>query len=179
MSALPVRLYSGVPAIKAADEVRKAAQDRREDWPYVHIYPPPNSIDVNEIGTIVTQDPAADPVTVVSHTVPSGKQFFLTAVLLGSNATVPPGDALFTIDRNSPDGVTNAQFMPEQGFIAVPVALGSLLRPWRLQRAREFKALDIIRVKATNVAMPVGDPTFWVCGLFGYEVPVLAAKGRW
>ncbi len=72
--------------------------------------------------------------------------------------------------------MTNAQFMPEQGFIAVPVALGSQLRPWKLQRAREFNALDIVRVKATNVSLAVGEPTYYVCGLFGYEVPVLNGR---
>jgi hypothetical protein len=118
-------------------------------------------------------------VAVVTYQVNAGKRFFLQAVLLGANVTIVPGQALFTIDRNSPIGVANSQYMPEHGLVNVPVPLGDpRVGPWKLQRAREFAALDIIRIKATNVALSVGDPNFYVCGLFGYEVPSLDVKAN-
>ena len=121
---------------------------------------------------------------VLTYQVNAGKRFYLQAVLLGCNVSpFVPGDGLFTIDRNSPVGVTDSQFMPEHGLVNVPVQLGrvepatsSVIAEWPLKRAREFSPLDIIRVKATNVNLAEGAPAFWVCGLFGYEVPSLDVK---
>jgi hypothetical protein len=68
--------------------------------------------------------------------------------------------------------------MPEHGLINIPVQLGSsTFGPWRLHRAREFAPLDVIRVKATNVGLNEGTD-FYVCGLFGYEVPTLDVKAN-
>jgi hypothetical protein len=174
-------MYSGVDSVRAADAYRIAIQERRDQWPYVHIYPPPNAIDVNVIGTAVTQAQGAAAIAVVTYQVNAGKRFYLQAVLLGAvldgNVTFVPGNALFTIDRNSPIGITDSQYMPEHGLVNVPIPLGSWRDgPWKLQRAREFGPLDIVRVKATNVGLQVGDPTWYVCGLFGYEIPTLDVK---
>ncbi len=179
MSANPVRMLSGADSVRAAESYRLAIQDRRDQWPYVHVYPPPNSTDVNVIGTLATQAQGAAAVAVVTYTVNAGKVFYLRAVLLGSNVTIVPGDALFTVDRNSPIGIANTQFQPEHGLINIPVSLGSLASgPWELQRAREFAPLDVIRIKAVNVGLGVGAPNFYVCGLFGYEVPTLDVKAK-
>lgn len=174
-----VRMYSGVESVKAADAYRLAVQERRDQWPYVHVYPPPNALDVNVIGSVVTQAQGAAAVAVVTYQVNAGKRFYLQAILLGANVTIVPGQALFTVDRNSPIGIANSQYMPEHGLVNVPVPLGdSRIGPWKLQRAREFAALDIVRVKATNVALSVGAPNWYVCGLFGYEVPSLDVKAN-
>jgi hypothetical protein len=175
-------MFSGVDSVRAADAYRIAVQERRDQWPYVHIYPPPNSQDVNVIGTAATQAQGAAAIAVVTYQVNAGKRFYLQAVLLSAvldvSASFVPGDALFTVDRNSPIGITDSQFMPEHGLVNVPVILGSPTNgPWRLHRAREFGPLDIIRVKAVNVNLSVGVPTYYVCGLFGYEVPTLDVKG--
>lgn len=173
MSAKPIQMFSGVDSVRAADAYRLAVEARRNAWPYVHVYAAPNAIDVFAIGTQVTQAQAGAAIEVLAYQVNAGKRFFLQAVLLGASVSFAPGAALFTIDRNSPVGVANSQFMPEHGLVNVPVALGSpVVGPWRLQRAREFGPLDVIRVKASNVGLNAGSDIY-VCGLFGYEVPTL------
>ena len=180
MSANPVvQMYSGVDSVRAADAYRLAVQERRDQWPYVHVYPPPNAVDVCVIGSLATQAQAAAAVQVVRYQVNAGKRFYLTAVILGCNVAFLPGDVLLTVDRNSPVGVTNSQFMPEHGLLNVGVQTGSAqYGPFRLQRAREFAPLDVVRVKGVNVNLAEGTPNFYVCGLFGYEVPTLDVRSN-
>jgi hypothetical protein len=179
VAARTVQMYSGPDAVRAADALNRAIQERRDAWPYAHVYPPPSSKDVHVISTAVTQAQGAAAIAVVTYQVQSGKRFFLRGVLFGfQGGAFLPGDALFTIDRNSAVGQTNSQFLPEHGLINVPVLLGaqvngSYVEAWMLQRAREFEPLDVVRIKATNVSLPVGAGNQYVCGLFGYEVPVL------
>lgn len=178
-----VQMYSGPDSVRASDAYRLAVQERRDQWPYVHIYPPPNAIDVNVIGTAVTQAIGAPAIAVLTYQVNAGKRFYLQAVLLGAQldlgAVFVPGAALFTVDRNSPLGIADSQYMPEHGLVNVPVPLGSVVNgPWKLQRAREFGPLDYIRIKATNVALSEGAPNWYVCGLFGYELPTLDVKAN-
>jgi hypothetical protein len=169
-----IRLYSGVDSVRAADALRIAIQGRRDAWPYVHRFAPPSSEDVLVIGTANVETVGNGPIEVVKYQVNSGKRFFLRAVILGCNISFVPGDATFTVDRNSPVGVTDSQFLPEHGLINVPVQLGSAIYgPFHLQRAREFAPLDVVRVKGTNVTLSAGPTNQYVCGLFGYEVPVL------
>jgi hypothetical protein len=176
MSAKPIELYSGPDSTRAADAYRIAVEARRDAWPYVHVYPPPNAIDVNVIVATVTQAQAAPAIEALRYQVNSGKRFFMQAVLLGANVTFSPGDALFTLTRNSEAGST--QFMPEHGLINIPVQLGSTaFGAWRLHRAREFAPLDVIRVAATNVNLNAGTDQY-VCGIFGYEVPTLDVKAN-
>lgn len=177
MSGNPVRMFSGADSVRAADAYRLAVQERRDAWPYVHVYPPPNSTDVHVISTIAVQAQGAAAIEVLKYTVNAGKVFYLQAILFQASSTIVPGDALFTLDRNSPVGINNTQFMPEHGLVNIPVALGSnLSRPWKLARAREFAPLDVIRIKGTNVNLSGG--TFYVCGLLGYEVPTLDVKHK-
>jgi hypothetical protein len=176
MAANPViRMLSGSDAVRGATEYLKAVQERRDSWPYVHVYPPPNATDVLKISTIAVQASSDPIIEILSYTVNAGKIFYLQAVLFSASSSIVPGDCLFTLDRNSPIGSTNRQFMPEHGLIQVPVALGaSVSRPWKLQRAREFGPLDVIRIKGLNVNLSGG--VQYVCGIFGYEVPTLDAK---
>lgn len=178
MSAKPVQMFSGPDSVRATDALRLAIQARRDAWPYPHVYPPPNAIDVNAIGSVVTQAHGAAAVAVMTYQVNAGKRFYLRRVLLGANVTIVPGQALFTIDRNSPIGITDTQFLPEHGFVNIGFQMGSQTIPWYLDRAREFGPLDIIRIKAVNVGLSVGDPNYYVCGLFGYEVPTLDVKAN-
>jgi hypothetical protein len=173
-------MFSGPDSVRAADSYRLAVQDRRDQWPYVHVYPPPNAIDVHVIGTEFTQAQGAAAIAVVTYQVNAGKRLYLQAILLSTNVVgFIPGDVLFTIDRNSPLGIPDTQFLPEHGLINIPVQLGSAnFAPWRLQRAREFSSLDTIRIKATNLTLAVGTPNQYVCGLFGYEVPTLDVKAN-
>lgn len=180
MSAKPVvRMYSGADSVKAADAYLRAVQERRDAWPYVHVYPPYNAIDVFVTGSAETQAQGGPVIEVLSYRVNSGKQFYLQGVILGANVPIVPGQALFTVDRNNPVGVVNLQFMPEHGLTNVGFQVGSFpVEPFKLQRAREFAPLDVVRIKAVNVGLSAGSPTFYMCGLFGYEVPVLDVKAN-
>ncbi len=173
-----VQMFSGPDSARANDAYRLALEARRDAWPYVHVYPPPNAIDVHVIDTAVAQAQAAPAIEVLSYQVNAGKRFYLCGVVLGCSLAFTPGAALFTVDRNSPVGVTNSQFMPEHGLVNVPVQLGSFsLSPWLFRRAREFAPLDIIRIKAANVGLNEGTDIY-ACGLFGYEIPTLDVNTR-
>jgi len=183
MSASPIRLYSGEESVRAAEALRSASRERREQWPYIHIYPPPSSRDVHVVGAIQVQVGGGAALPIVTYEVPAGKRLFLRAVLMSANISFLPGDAFFTLDRNAPPsgsgafvvGSPTSQIMPEHGLINVPFALGSITSgPWPLQRAREFGPLDIVRIHAYNVNLD--QTAFWICGLFGYEVPVADIK---
>lgn len=181
MATRPVRMLSGVSSVQAAHELISAEQERRNMWPYPHIYPPPDAEDVFVVNIAATTDPAgATPtVAVVTYQVPSGKRFFLRAVLLSVTgaASMIPGAGLWTVDRNKAIGIANVQGSVEHGLVNVPFPLGSNLNyPWPLQRAREFEPLDVVRIKGTNVSLSIGAPTYWIGGLFGYEVPVVGLK---
>lgn len=177
MPAKVVRMLSGADSVVAANALLLATQDRRNEWPYVHIYPPPNSTDVLKIGTIQVQDPMDPVIEILRYTVSSGKLFYLTGVVLGADVTFSPGDCLITVDRNSPIGIANSQFQPEHGLVNVPVQLGSFnRREWRFKRPREFAANDVIRVKGLNVSMT--GSAFYLCGLIGFEVPTLDVKAK-
>ena len=172
------RLYMGADAVKAADVVRQA-QSNREKWPYMHEYAPPNAEPVHRINSVVTPDivanvGAAATVIVLEYQVPSGFRFYLRGIIQtyeGGNFV--PGQALWTIDRNTPVGVANVQAQPEQGLVAVPQRVGSF-SPWTVDefaRAYEFEPLDIVRSKATNVNVAVGDPNYFSSAFLGYLVP--------
>lgn len=169
------RVYSGSDAVKAADALRQQAE-RREAWPYLHIYSPPNAEPVHEIGTIETPDQGSTAV-VLTYTVPSGYRFYLRAIVQNYvGGAFVPGDALWTIDRNRPVGIADIQGQPEQGLVAVPVEVGSL-KPFssdKFWRAYEFEELDVVRSKGTNVNLGVGAPNFFVSAFLGYIVPMTA-----
>ena len=166
------RVFSGVDSVMAADVVRRD-QSNREKWPYMHVYPPVNAEPVHVIASVVT--PAVNSTAVVlAYKVPSGFRFYLRAIVqnyVGGNFV--PGQALWTIDRNTPVGVGNFQAQPEQGLVAVPVPVGSFapFMPDEFYRAYEFEPLDIVRSKATNIGVGVGDPNYFSTGFFGYLVP--------
>ena len=168
-SLKPVQLFSGPDSARAADTLRRGIEDRRDDWPYPHIFAPTNSEDVHVIGTKTSSTPGPA-VEVVKYQVAIGKRFYLTAILFGYSVSFTPGQLTFTLDRNLAVGATSSQFMPEQGLINVPVALppGSQSFPWPLQRARVFEPEDVVRIKGTNVSASAG---IFICGLFGWIIP--------
>jgi hypothetical protein len=172
-----LRVFTGVDAVQAADVVRRDASNR-EKWPYMHVYPPVNAEPVHVIGTEFTPALGAT-VIVLAYQVPSGFRFYLRGIIQtyeGGNFV--PGQALWTIDRNTPVGVPNFQAQVEQGLTAVPVRVGSFA-PFTVDefaRAYEFEPLDIVRSKATNVALGVGSPNAFTTGFFGYLVPDVGTR---
>jgi len=170
-----VQIVSGHDSLRRMEHLYREAEERRKLWPYPHIYPPTQSINVHQIGTKATQAQGAAPLVVVIYQVSSGKRLYLRSILLGYQGTsgFNVGDLLFTIDRSGLNS-SNTQFLPVHGLVNIPVLLGDpQVSPWPLERAIEFEPLDVVRIKGTNISAPVGAPNNYVCGLFGYEVPVL------
>ena len=178
------RVFTGVDSVIAADAVRRDTSNR-EKWPYMHVYPPVNSEPVHRINSVVTPGQVvvvgvvAATVITLEYQVPSGFRFYLRGIIQtyeGGNFV--PGQALWTIDRNTPVGVANFQAQKEQGLVAVPVRVGSFV-PFAMDefaRAYEFEPLDIVRSKATNVGLGVGDPNYFTTGFFGYLVPDVGTR---
>jgi hypothetical protein len=168
--AAPVRL-SGVEAVKAARRV--AAERRCEEWPYVHVFPPPNSVPVHQIAFIAAPAPSFSGV-VLAYRVPAGMRFFMQSILqvYTAGASFSPGAALWTVTDNSPTGLADSQAMPIQGLINLGVPLGSLAAGtrWPFDRAYEFSSDHLLQSVVQNVSLSGG---FFVSGFFGYVVPDL------
>jgi hypothetical protein len=171
-----VRLFTAQDAIRATEKVQDLRQ-RQEQWPYVHIFPPPDSIPVHQLTLVPVAVPATDSaqVEVLLYRVPSGFSFIMTAIVQQyQGGTFTWGNGSWTIDRNTPVGVANVQASPVQGLTNIPVPLGSFIEsgPWQLPRAYVFKPLDEIRSKFTQGIAPASTPNgLLVSGFFGYLVP--------
>ena len=165
------QLLTGASATRAADALRDQRLNQAY-WPYVHVFPPPDSIPVHAI----TLTPVAVPgvgvqVQVLQYKVPSGFSFILTGIVQQyQGGTFVFGDGLWTVDRNTPIGVASVQASPVQGLVSLPTPIGSfqVTGPWVLPRAYEFAPLDVLRSKFTEVSAPAG---LLVSGFFGYLVP--------
>jgi len=173
--------YSGLDLIESADQKRQR-DEQKTDWPYTHLFPPPNSSPVNQI----TQGlPPAIPAigssaVALAYRVPSGSRFFLTGIVQNAfGGLINPGDILWTVDNNRPVGIADFQGMGVQGLISVPVPLGSFPFGviWEFARPYEFEPLDLIQSKALNVsAGSVGAGTFLVSAFIGFRVPVVGLR---
>lgn len=180
MSAQPKPLlYSGPDATRALEKIRQAHANQ-EAWPYAHVYPPVNSLPVNQTDAVVTPAVAATAV-ILTYKVPSGFKFILKGCVLtyinaGGLGAFVPGAALWTVTLNTAAGVTNVQATPIQGLSLVKVPLGSFTagQTWWFARAYEFAPLDILRATAKNVAVGAGDPNYFAAGFFGWLLPALA-----
>jgi hypothetical protein len=156
------------PAQLDAERVRRL-RGRLQAWPYQHVFGDSNAIPVQEFHTIAAPAIGAGAV-VLRYQVPSGFKFVLQALLQTYDQAFAPGDALWTVDVNSPFGATNVQAFPIQGLIALPVPLGSLAggSAWPLPRAFRFSALDVLQSKVENVALGGGQFT---SAFLGYLEP--------
>jgi hypothetical protein len=153
-------------------EVLRLALLNKNAWPYIHEYPPPDSIPVEQIAQIPA--PPLNVLTpVLTYLVPEGFRFFLARLLEDfQGAAFDPFDALWTVDKDAV--VPNVQGQPIQGLIQTPVPLGSFLRgvKWPLPRAYEFAPLTTLRSTVLNQTLAGGA---FVSGFFGWLVP---AAGR-
>jgi len=172
--------FSGVDLVKSADKERQD-REKRSEWPYLHLFPPPNSIPVNQI----TQTPVGVPAigltaVALAYRVPSGYQFIMTGIVQNIyGSAVNPGDVTWTVDRNKPVGIADSQGMGVQGLINVPVPLGSFPFGviWEFKRPYEFEPLDLVQSKATNVASGgVGLPNALISAFLGYLIPVVGLR---
>ena len=183
-SALAVRQYGGslqaVQSVQGAEQVRRQVANR-EAWPYEHLFPPPDSIPVHQIGSVAVPTAVSmggSAAVVLAYTVPSGYKFILHAILQAWGPGVfNPGDLVWTVDVNTPLGIPNVQATYVQGLAFIPIPLGSWQYGtlWPLVRPYEFDALDLIQSKVTNINLSAGPPNC-VSGFFGYLLPVLGGR---
>jgi len=165
--------FYGRDAVQSADQVRQK-EENRADWPYLHLFPPPNATPVNQITQVPVAVPApAATALVLAYTVPSGKRFIMTGIIqniFGANFT--PGDGFWTIDKNTPIGIPDAQKMPVQGLIHIPIPLGSFATGiiWEFRRPYEFEPLDLVQSKFTNTA---SGATLLLSAFLGYLIPTV------
>lgn len=165
---------SAADATKALDKTRDLDPNKTA-WPYVHLFAPPQSTPVHQIASIVA--PAHGAITaVLTYQVPSGFRFILRRILQDfSGGAFLPGDALWTVDRNTPIGIASVQADPVQGLIATPIPLGSIVAgtQWVFDRPYEFEPLDVLRSKVNSVNAGVGAGNWFTSGFFGYLIPAL------
>ena len=167
MSALP-KILSGPTAVKALEKVRQAEQNKNA-WPYEHLFPPPNSIPVHQIGYAAVPAGGSSAL-VATYQVPEGFRFIMESILESYSGTFDPGDTLFTVQVNAGGG---AQSTFVQGLIQTPVPLGAWeygVR-WYFDRPYEFSSLDLLSITAANVNLQGGS---YVGGFFGYLLPSIA-----
>jgi hypothetical protein len=167
------RVANGPDAVRAADAVRRA-QAQRNEWPYVHVYPPPNSIRRNP--TAYINCPAAGvQATILTFGVPSGYWFFMAQLgLFFSSAAFNPGDFLFSVDKNTPLGGGAFQGVPLTDLQNIGFPFGAFANgPWSLARAELFAPEDVIRAKVTNVNLAGGAPNVFGAMFGGWLVPAV------
>lgn len=172
MSALATRhIAYGPDAVRAAATI-KAELDRRNAWPFPHIYAPVNSIRRDPCGTVVC--PAQDAqVTILTFAIPQGFYFYMSQLgLFFNSSTFNPGDFLFTVDKNVPLGGGALQGVPLTDWQNIPFPWGGFQNgPWNLSRNELFAPSDVIRAKVTNVNLNEGAPNFFGAVFGGYLVP--------
>jgi len=171
----PARALTGVQAIDAAEKRRQQLR-RESDWPYLHIFPPPNSIPLHQFGGPVAVPAKSATAVVLSYQVPEGFRAYVTGILQAySGGTLLPGDLLWTVTQNKPTGITDVQGAPIQGLTSVPVPLGewSFGLWWPFPRAYEFEPDTVLRSTVLNSTGNVGPgaPNYLVSAFLGYLVP--------
>jgi len=171
------RTFTAVDSSNAAEALRKK-RAQQSDWPYVHLFPPPNSITVHQISPPVAVPAKGARAVVLSYQVPTGFRFFMPGILESfSGGAFNPGDLLWTVTVNQPTGIADTQGAPVQGLVNVPVPLGSWTfgTQWPFVRPYEFDEDSVVRSVCLNSTgnVAAGAPNLLVSGFFGFLVPTL------
>lgn len=174
-------VLQGPESIAAAQALRNE-RAQKEQWPYPWVYPPPGAIRVlaggDSSGTIVTPAQNVAAVQGVAYTVDEGFQFALTELVVAyfntttANTGIAPGAFKWSLDVDSPVGLTSFQGSPIQGLTNIDVPLGSLVLPWPLRMPELFQPNQTIRSKFVNVSLAVGLPNYFKTILLGWKWPV-------
>jgi len=157
---------------------------RKNDWPYTHVYPPPQAVRVEPEGILAA--PAINTQTVVlQYQVPDGFQFAFTdliQVFTGTGFVLGSTDIVWVLDINTPLGTvagTTGQGYSVQalspsnipkGGMAFSASAGpqSVYDPWPLPMPEILGPLDILRSKVTTTfAIAPGAPNYFItifCG---------------
>jgi hypothetical protein len=155
------RIATGPQAAVAADAVRQAIQNRRDQWPYPHIYPPETSERRDPTGWCGVPD-AGVQALILQFEVPSGFYFYLAQLgLFYSGTGYNFGDFQFTVDQDTPLGGGGYQGVPLTDWQVIPFPLGSVNHgPIDLPRAELFSPENIIRAKVLNNNLGGGGGSF-------------------
>ena len=168
---------SQMPAQRALNQ----RSQRKEMWPYTHIFPPPQAIRVEPEGILAAPNPGVTSI-VLQYQVPDGFQFVLTGLIqiyAGSGFVLGSTDITWLLDINTPLGTPagtplqgypvqqlSPSNLPKGGVLASPA---SLFAPWPLPMPEPLNGLDILRSKVTTTGViPVGAPNFFISIFLGW-----------
>ena len=171
-SPRPQRIASGPDSIRAADAVRRAEKNR-DAWPFVHVYPPVNSLARNPSGSCLA--PAvgiANQAVILAFQVPSGYWFYLHSLgLYYTGETAGFGAFLYTVDVNVPLGLVGiGNVLTDFGNIPFPFG-GPSNGPLVLDRTRLLAPSDLLQAKVNNVSVTPGAPNSFGAYFGGWLVP--------
>jgi len=168
----PLRIANGPDLARAADAVRRT-EINRDSWPFVHVYPPPNSMRRNPTGYVAAPAVgAANQAVILAFSVPSGYWFYMKYLGLYYTGEVAVfGAFAFTVDRNVPLGVVNqGNVLTDLGSIPFPFG-DQGHGPVELPRTELLAPTDLVQAKVTNFSItPGGTNTFGAC-FGGWLVP--------
>ena len=166
------RIATGPQQVKAIDALRRELE-RRDQWPFPWVFPPPDSLRRNPTGSVLTPAVGVQ-ATILTFTIPQGYQFELVgllfcAVTTGMVLIGNPGDYTFSVDRNTPLGGGALQGGPLADLTAVSFPFGSpAIGAMPLPRSETLAPNDTVRVKITNVAGAAGAPNYGIAMLTGW-----------
>lgn len=152
------RVLSGIDAIRQAHEKQRRFK-RLEEWPYIWVHPPPDSVRVHVEGSIDVQTMVpGNQAEILEYQVQNNYDFFfneLVQLYVGqSNFTPGDGNIVWNLDVNIPLGVVAPQGYPIQGYDNSGIPKGGfatgVFAPYRLGPNPEpLGPSDILRSKAT------------------------------
>lgn len=170
---------SQMPAQRALNQQR----ERKELWPYTHIFPVPQAVRVEPEGILAAPLVATQSI-VLAYQVPDGFQFAFTNIIqvyVGSGFTLGSTDVTWVLDVNTPIPAPaggTGQGYPIQALSPSNIPKGaiafsasgpqSLYDPWPLPMPEILGPLDILRSKVTTTAaITPGAPNYFItifCG---------------
>jgi len=176
------RVVTGPEAVKQMHALHQIERNR-DQWPYPWLCPPESAEPVFRYGSIAA--PAfggANQVEVLKYSVPAGLQFALCGLLqiyVGAGFVPGRGDILWTVDLDSPVGVTALQGNPLAGLYQISTSLPPMLSqngvawpPMRFEKPFILKPETDLRSKATTVAnVSTGDPNYLISIFEGFTWP--------
>lgn len=169
------RQATGPDSARAAYAIKQAL-DRRDAWPYPHVYPPWNSERRNPTGYITAPAAgAANQATILTFTVPSGYWFYLDRLGLFFTGQVWTfGDFLFSVDKNTPLGGGTYQGVPLTDLQNIGFTFGSVaVGPVKLDRCELFAPDDVIRAKIINVNIGAPGANAFGAWFGGWLIPTV------
>jgi hypothetical protein len=165
---------NGPDSTRAANKIRQL-QDAKTQWPYPWEAAPPNAKNRLPFGSIPC--PAGGVLTqIMQFTVPTGMRFYLKGILNqfeGAGLVLGSGNALWTLDRDTPIGSSFLPALVIADFYQQPFTLGNFNNgPFPFAMPEVFEAGAVIRSKViTDGTITPGAPNYFVTLLYGYTVP--------